>query len=51
MGPLEVGGETRRELLEQAQSGGNLSWDDSDAEQRVMETLQLIVAMREYQFN
>jgi hypothetical protein len=51
MGPLEVGDETRQELLEQAQSGGDLSWDDDNAEQRVMELLQLIVAMREYQFN
>jgi len=51
MGPMEVGNETRQELLEQAQSSGNLSWDDDNAEQRVMEILQLIVAMREYQFN
>jgi uncharacterized protein (DUF1800 family) len=51
MGPLEVGSETRQELLEQAQSGGDLSWNDDNAEQRVMEILQLIVAMREYQFN
>jgi uncharacterized protein (DUF1800 family) len=51
MGPLEVGNETRQELLEQAQSGGDLSWNDDNAEQRVMEILQLIVAMREYQFN
>jgi hypothetical protein len=51
MGPLEVGSETHQELLEQAQSGGDLSWADDNAEQRVMEILQLIVAMREYQFN
>jgi len=51
MGPLEVGTETRRELIEQARDGGALHWDASDAEQRVAELLQLIVAMREYQFN
>jgi hypothetical protein len=51
MGPLQVEDETRQELLEQARSGGNLSWDAADAEQRVVEILQLIVAMREYQFN
>ncbi len=51
MGPLQVGDETQAELLEQARSGGDLSWDAADAEQRVMELLQLTVAMREYQFN
>lgn len=51
MGPLEVGAETLEELMGQAQSGGDLSWDAADAEQRVGEMLQLIVAMREYQFN
>ena len=43
--------ETLEELMGQAQSGGDLSWDAADAEQRVGEMLQLIVAMREYQFN
>ena len=51
LGPLEMGEESRRELLEQAREGGALSWDAADAEQRVAEMLQLIVAMREYQFN
>ncbi len=51
MGPLQVGDETSQELLEQAWGGGNLNWDDDDAEHRVTELLQLIVAMREYQFN
>ena len=51
MGPLQVSDETRQELLEQARGGGNLHWDAADAEQRVIELLQLIVAMREYQFN
>jgi uncharacterized protein (DUF1800 family) len=51
LGPLEVDEATRQELLEQAREGGTLRWDAADAEQRVGEMLQLIVAMREYQFN
>jgi hypothetical protein len=51
IGPLEVGEDTRQELMEQAREGGALHWDAADAEQRVAEMLQLIVAMREYQFN
>ncbi len=51
LGPLEFSDDTLQELLEQAHSGGDLSWDAADAEQRVAEMLQLIVAMREYQFN
>jgi len=52
MGPLEVGEGTRQELLTHASEGGDLRWDHSaDAEQRVAQLLQLIVATREYQFN
>ena len=51
MGPLTVGDETLAELMEQANSGGELDWNAADAEQRVAEMLQLIVAMREFQFN
>lgn len=51
LGPLEMGETSRQELVEQAREGGALSWDAADAEQRVVEMLQLIVAMREYQFN
>jgi hypothetical protein len=51
MGPLEFGNDTKGELLEQANVGGDLSWEAADAEQRVVGLLQLIVAMREYQFN
>jgi uncharacterized protein (DUF1800 family) len=51
MGPLEFGDDAKGELLEQANAGGDLSWDAADAEQRVAGLLQLIVAMREYQFN
>jgi uncharacterized protein (DUF1800 family) len=52
MGPLEVGAGTRQELLTFAGEGGDLRWDNSaEAEQRVAQLLQLIVATREYQFN
>jgi uncharacterized protein (DUF1800 family) len=51
LGPLDMGAESRHELVEQAREGGALNWDAADAEQRVAEMLQLIVAMREYQFN
>jgi hypothetical protein len=55
MGPLQAGTDTREELLTQAQDGGPLRWD-TDAEvkastARVGEMLQLIVSMREFQFN
>jgi uncharacterized protein (DUF1800 family) len=51
MGPLEYGDDAKGELLEQANAGGDLDWSAADAEQRVAALLQLIVAMREYQFN
>lgn len=55
MGPLQVGTDTRQELLQQAGEGGPLKWGSDDDVQtstgRVGEMLQLIVAMREYQFN
>ncbi|MDZ7379593.1 MAG: DUF1800 family protein, partial [candidate division KSB1 bacterium] len=52
MGPLEVGEGTRRELVAFAQEGGNLQWSNTaEAEQRIAQLLQLIVATREYQFN
>lgn len=51
LGPLEMGEESRRELIAQAREGGALNWQSADAAQRVAEMLQLIVAMREYQFN
>ena len=54
-GPLQVGTDTRQELLQQAREGGPLTWDSDDEAQastgRIGEMLQLIVAMREYQFN
>jgi uncharacterized protein (DUF1800 family) len=51
MGPLEYSDETKSELLEQARSNGDLNWAAPEAEERVGQLLQLIVAMREYQFN
>jgi uncharacterized protein (DUF1800 family) len=54
LGPMEVGAETRQELLDQAKEWGPISWDGETnaqtADQRVGEMLQLIVATREYQF-
>jgi hypothetical protein len=54
LGPMEVGAETRQELLDQAKEWGPISWDNETnaqtADQRVGEMLQLIVATREYQF-
>ncbi len=51
LGPLDMGAESREELLAQTREGGNLDWGAADAEARVAEMLQLIIAMREYQFN
>jgi uncharacterized protein (DUF1800 family) len=54
LGPMEVGNDTRQELLDQAKEWGQISWDSGSnaqiADQRVGEMLQLIVATREYQF-
>ena len=54
IGPLEVDEDTRRELLTQAERGGELRWDTeqeaSASEERVGVMLALIAASREYQF-
>ena len=54
LGPMEVGAETRQELLDQAKEWGQIGWENEanaqNADQRVGEMLQLIVATREYQF-
>jgi hypothetical protein len=54
LGPVEVGADTRRELVDQAKEWGQISWDREvsaqTADKRVGEMLQLIVATREYQF-
>jgi hypothetical protein len=51
MGPLEVGAQTRQELVAYANEAGELNWSKPEAEGRVGQMLQLIVATREYQFN
>jgi hypothetical protein len=54
LGPLEVGSDTRQELVDQAKAWGQLRWDSEvsakTADKRIGEMLQLIVATREYQF-
>ncbi len=54
VGPLDVAEGTRRELLDQAEEGGMLSWDTEEqareSENRVGALLALIAASREYQF-
>ena len=54
MGPLEVSPGSREELVAFAAEGGNFSWDGAEQVQgslaRVSELLQLIVALREYQY-
>lgn len=54
LGPVEVGADTRRELVAQATQWGPTSWASEvaakAADKRVGEMLQLIVATREYQF-
>ena len=51
MGFLEVGRETREQLLEQAKSGGNMNWsDEAAAGTRIGEMLALVGATTEYQF-
>jgi hypothetical protein len=51
---VEVGGDTKQELNDQAKKWGELRWDnDADEKsstQHIAELLQLIVATREYQF-
>ena len=54
IGPLEVSDSTRRELLEQAEEGGDLRWnteqESTASKNRVGVMLALIAASREYQF-
>src|SRR5713226_9284158 len=54
LGPVEVGAETRKELVEQSKAWGPTSWANETnakaADLRVGQMLQLIVATREYQF-
>ena len=53
LGPVVVEGDTKQQLLSQANEWGQISWSTggSDvADQHVAQMLQLIVATREYQF-
>ena len=54
MGPLEVNPESRDELIGYVEEGGDFGWDKADQVEasmtRVSELLQLIVAIREYQY-
>jgi hypothetical protein len=54
LGPVEVGADTKRELVEQAKEWGQIRWDTAANAQAATEhtgkLLQLIVATREYQF-
>jgi hypothetical protein len=53
LGPVEVSGDTKTQLLSQANEWGQVSWSNGGSEaadQHVGQMLQLIVATREYQF-
>jgi len=54
LGPVEVGADTKKELVEQANEWGQIRWDTAAnaqaATKHTGELLQLIVATREYQF-
>jgi hypothetical protein len=54
MGPLEIPAEARQELIDHAVSLGPIDWAKESASDggraRVSELIQLIVALREYQF-
>jgi hypothetical protein len=50
MGYLEIETETRLQLMDYAQSGGDLDWDDAGVDSRVGEMLALVGATTEYQF-
>ena len=54
MGPLEVTDSIKQELVDHAAEGGSLTWSTDEEEtesstQRVLEMLQLVVSLREYQ--
>ncbi len=51
MGFLELGDDTRQQLLDHAKSGGDLNWsDETAAATRIGEMLALAGATTEYQF-
>jgi hypothetical protein len=54
LGSLEINPESHKELSDYAEEGGNFRWgteaDDKASTERIAELLQLIVALREYQY-
>ena len=54
MGPLEVDGANRQQLVDHAHESGDLKWGTEaqveHSSQRVGEMLQLVVSLREYQY-
>jgi hypothetical protein len=54
MGPLEVRGENRQQLIDHARESGMLRWgterEARASTERVVEMLQLVVSLREYQY-
>jgi hypothetical protein len=50
VGSYELAEETRQQLIEHAQKGGQLSPGTEEYSNQVGEVLQLIVATQEYQF-
>ena len=51
LGPLEVGSDTKTQLVSHASEGGSLNWGNQQAAaQRVGEMLQLIASSREFQY-
>ena len=54
MGPLEVDGINRQQLVQHSQESGDLKWgteaEVEQSSQRVGEMLQLVVSLREYQY-
>ncbi len=54
LGPVQVEGDTRNELISLAEQGGDLRWDTEEeaagAPQRIGDMLALIASSREYQF-
>src|SRR5207244_6972751 len=52
IGPLGVGEQSRQELVRYGREGGQVDWVDiAQAEERVAQMMQRVVATREYQFN
>ena len=54
LGPLDIDAASRQELLDHASEGGPLAWESNGGHDatvaRITEMLQLIVALRDYQF-